>query len=242
MEALYDQASVRKGRFLREQVYKSLKASILNQALPQNKRLVEERLAEELGTSRTPVREAIQKLEKEGLIHKLSKGGYAVSAITDGDIEEILGIRGILEGYAAYLATTRVTDDDLRFLEEIVNREEQCLKRRELEECIRLNTEFHDRLYRIAQSARLYTIINDLRDYIYRYRIIILRYEGMVELSIKDHREMIALMKSKRAGKVERLVRKHITRGKTIIKKKIKKEALKHGTGNPKKKQQGGRA
>jgi DNA-binding GntR family transcriptional regulator len=146
MEASYDQASVRKGRFLREQVYKSLKASILNQALPQNKRLVEERLAEELGTSRTPVREAIQKLEKEGLIHKLSKGGYAVSAITDGDIEEILGIRGILEGYAAYLATTRVTDDDLKFLEEIVNREEQCLKRRELEECVRLNTEFHDRL------------------------------------------------------------------------------------------------
>jgi DNA-binding GntR family transcriptional regulator len=231
MDASYDQASIRKGRFLREQVYKNLKTSILNQTLPQNKRLVEERLAEELGTSRTPVREAIQKLEKEGLIHKLSKGGYAVSAITDEDIEEVFGIRGILEGYAAYLATMRVTDEDIRSLEEIVNKEEQCLKKGELEECIRLNTEFHDRLYRIAQSAKLYSIINDLRDYIYRYRIIILRYEGMVEVSIKDHREMILLMKSKRATKVERLVRKHITRGKTIIKKKIKRDALKHGTG-----------
>lgn len=231
MDASYDQASIRKGRFLREQVYKNLKTSILNQTLPQNKRLVEERLAEELGTSRTPVREAIQKLEKEGLIHKLSKGGYAVSAITDEDIEEVFGIRGILEGYAAYLATMRVTDEDIRSLEEIVNKEEQCLKKGELEECIRLNTEFHDRLYRIAQSAKLYSIINDLRDYIYRYRIIILRYEGMVEVSIRDHREMIVLMKSKRATKVEKLVRKHITRGKTIIKKKIKRDALKHGTG-----------
>jgi DNA-binding GntR family transcriptional regulator len=231
MDASHDQASIRKGRFLREQVYKNLKTSILNQSLPPGKRLVEERLAEELGTSRTPVREAIQKLEKEGLIHKLSKGGYAVSAITDEDIDEVFGIRGILEGYAAYLATTRVTDEDIRSLEEIVSKEEQCLKKGELEECIRLNTEFHDRLYRIAQSAKLYSIINDLRDYIYRYRIIILRYEGMVEVSIKDHREMIVLMKSKRATKVERLVRKHITRGKTIIKKKIKRDALKHGTG-----------
>jgi DNA-binding GntR family transcriptional regulator len=231
MDASYDQVSIRKGRFLREQVYKKLKASILNQTLPQNKRLVEEKLAEELGTSRTPVREAIQKLEKEGLIHKLSKGGYAVSAVTDEDIEEIFGIRGILEGYAAYLATTRVTDEDIKFLEEIVDRAEQCLKRGDVDECVRLNTEFHDRLYRIAKSAKLYGIINDLRDYIYRYRIIILRYEGMVEVSIKDHREMIVLMKSKRAGKVERLVRKHITRGKTIVKKKIKQEVLKHGTG-----------
>lgn len=231
MDVSYDQASIRKGRFLREQVYKNLKTAILNQTLPQNKRLVEEKLAEELGTSRTPVREAIQKLEKEGLIHKLSKGGYAVSAITDEDVEEVFGIRGILEGYAAYLATMRVTDEDTKFLEEIVNREEQCLKRGDIEECVRLNTEFHDRLYRTARSAKLYSIINDLRDYIYRYRIIILRYKGMVEVSIKDHREMIVLMKSKRATKVERLVRKHITRGKTIIKKKIKQEVLKHGTG-----------
>lgn len=231
MDAPYDQVSIRKGRFLREQVYKKLKASILNQTLPQNKRLVEEKLAEELGTSRTPVREAIQKLEKEGLIHKLSKGGYAVSAVTDEDIEEIFGIRGILEGYAAYLATTRVTGEDIKSLEEIVDRAELCLKRGDIDECIRLNTEFHDRLYRIAKSSKLYGIINDLRDYIYRYRIIILRNEGMVEVSIKDHREMIILMKSRRAGKVERLVRKHITRGKTIVKKKVKQEVLKHGAG-----------
>ncbi len=229
MGAPYDQAGIRKGRFLREQVYKNLKASILNQTLPQNKRLVEERLAEELGTSRTPVREAIQKLEKEGLIYKLSKGGYAVSAIKEGDIEEILGIRSILEGYAAHLATTRITDEDIESLEEIVNKEEQCLNRGDQEGCINLNTEFHDRLYRSAQNKRLYSIINDLRDYIHRYRIIIGKYEGIAELFMKDHREMVALMRSKRAGKVERLMQRHIARGKTIILKRMKKEALQQG-------------
>lgn len=230
MGAPQEQAGIRKGRFLREQVYKNLKASILNETLPQNKRLVEERLAGELGTSRTPVREAIQKLEKEGLIYKLSRGGYAVSAIKERDIEEILGIRGILEGYAAYLATMRVTDDEIKSLEETVNKEEQCLKRRgSPEECISLNAEFHDRLYRAAQSDRLYTIINDLRDYFYRYRVIIGKYQGTAELFMKDHREMIALIKSKRAIKVERLMRKHIARGKSIIIKNMKREALKHG-------------
>ncbi|MCX5798490.1 MAG: GntR family transcriptional regulator, partial [Proteobacteria bacterium] len=109
MDTPNNQQTIRKGRFLREQVYKSLKASMLNGVLPPNKRLIEERLAEEMGTSRTPVREAIQKLEKEGLIHKLPKGGFAVSTITDEDIEEVFGIRSVLEGYAGYLATSRAT-------------------------------------------------------------------------------------------------------------------------------------
>jgi DNA-binding GntR family transcriptional regulator len=227
MDITDNQQTIRKGRFLREQVYKSLKASILNGVLAPNKRLIEEKLAGEMGTSRTPVREAIQKLEKEGLIHKLPKGGFAVSMVTEEDIEEVFGIRSVLEGYAGYLATSRATDDDIRFLEEIVKREEEYLTKKDTEEIIRLNTEFHETLYGAAKSSKLYTIINDLRDYIYRYRIIIFRYEGMAEISIKDHKDMIGLMKVKNARQVEKLVRKHIVRGGDLIKKKMKQESRK---------------
>ena len=225
------QPTVRKGKFLREQVYKNLKNTILTGGLEPKKRLIEEKLADEMGTSRTPVREAIQKLEKEGLIHKLPRGGYAVSIITDDDIEEVFGIRSVLEGYAGYLATARATEEDIKALEDIVQKEEDCLKKNNIEEIITLNTEFHDKLYMAAKSAKLYSIINDLRDYIYRYRIIIFRYSGMVEISIKDHKDMIGLMKSKKAIQVEKLVRKHIIRGKNLIKKKIKRDFTKHGTG-----------
>ncbi|MCX5802884.1 MAG: FCD domain-containing protein [Proteobacteria bacterium] len=90
-----------------------------------------------------------------------------------------------------------------------------------------MNTEFHERLYRAAKSSKLYTIINDLRDYIYRYRIIIFRYEGMAEISIKDHKDMIGLMKVKNARQVEKLVRKHIIRGGDLIKRKMKQESRK---------------
>ncbi len=225
MENPYDQQVVRKGRFLREQVYRKLKESILNVMIEPNQRLIEEKLAEEMGTSRTPVREAIQKLEKEGLIHKLPKGGFAVNVIADEEIEEVFGVRSVLEGYAAYLATMRATDEDLRAMESIVKRQEICLENGETDEVIRLNTDFHDMIYACAKSKKLLAIISDLRDFIFRYRLLILRYEGMVSISIQDHKDMIALMRAKNARRVEKLVRKHIIRGMGLIKKKIRQEA-----------------
>jgi DNA-binding GntR family transcriptional regulator len=225
MENPYDQQVVRKGRFLREQVYRKLKESILNVMLEPNQRLIEEKLAAEMGTSRTPVREAIQKLEKEGLIHKLPRGGFAVNVIADEEIEEVFGVRSVLEGYAAYLATMRATDEDLRSMESIVKRQEICLDNGETDEVIRLNTDFHDMLYACAKSKKLLAIISDLRDFIFRYRILILRYEGMATIAIQDHKDMIALMKAKNARQVEKLVRKHIIRGMGLIKKKMRQEA-----------------
>ncbi|NLW36834.1 MAG: GntR family transcriptional regulator [Syntrophorhabdus aromaticivorans] len=227
MDNSHNQPVIRKDKFLREQVYRKLRESILNIALEPNKRLIEEKLAAEMGTSRTPVREAIQKLEKEGLIHKLPRGGFAVNVITNEDIEEVFGIRSVLEGYAAYLATTRATDDDLRLLENIVKKQEECIDQAETDEIVRLNTEFHDILYKSAKSKKLYTIINDLRDFIYRYRILVLRYEGMASIAIQDHKDMIAQMKARNARRVEKLVRKHIVRGMGLIKKKIRQEAQK---------------
>jgi DNA-binding GntR family transcriptional regulator len=225
MENPDGQQVIRKGRFLREQVYRKLKESILNVMLEPNQRLIEEKLAAEMGTSRTPVREAIQKLEKEGLIHKLPRGGFAVNVIADEDIEEVFGVRSVLEGYAGYLATLRATEEDLRAMESIVKRQEICLDNGETDEIIRLNTDFHDILYACAKSKKLIAIINDLRDFIFRYRILILRYEGMATIAIQDHKDMIALMKAKNARQVEKLVRKHIIRGMGLIKKKMRQEA-----------------
>jgi len=77
----------------------------------------------------------------------------------------------------------------------------------------------------VQKAKKLITIINDLRDLIFRYRILILRYEGMAAISIQDHKDMIALMRAKNARQVEKLVRKHIIRGMGLIKKKMGQEA-----------------
>ena len=133
-------------------------------------------------------------------------------------------MRGVLEGYAGFLATERMDENELASLEKIIALEEACLLDMNTEEFIRLDGEFHDVLYRAAKNTRLYNLLHDLRDYIYRYRVIIMRYQRKPSLAVKDHKEMVNSIKSKSAKQVEKLVRKHMTRGKEVIKKKIRQD------------------
>jgi DNA-binding GntR family transcriptional regulator len=212
----------KKRRLLREHVYTNVKNAIIGGDFQPGKRLIEEKIAADLETSRTPVREAIQKLEKEGLIYRLPRGGFAVKAVTEEEVEEVFGLRSILEGYAAYLATSRITVEEMKKLEEIIHAEDECLKNLNIDEFIRLDGEFHDVLYKAAKNARLYVLLHDLRDYMYRYRVIILRYQRKPHLAVQDHKQMLASIKGKSPRQVDKLVRKHMIRGKDIIKKKIK--------------------
>ena len=214
--------AVKKKKLLREHVYSGVKKAIIGGDFQPGKRLIEERLAADMTTSRTPVREAIQKLEKEGLIFRLPRGGFAVKPVTEEEVEEVMGLRSVLEGYAAFLATSRITDSELKELEKIIAQEDACLNNLNVDEFIRLDGEFHDALYKAAKNARLYTLLNDLRDYMYRYRVIILHYQRKLHLAVQDHKQMLASMKAKSPRQVEKLVRKHVGRGKDIIKKKIK--------------------
>ena len=212
----------KKKRLLREHVYSGIKTSIINGDFEPGRRLIEERLAEDMETSRTPVREAIQKLEKEGLIYKLPRGGFAVKGVTEEEVEEVFGLRAVLEGYAGFLATARIEHAEMKSLEEIIKQEEACLKKMDVDEFIRLDSEFHDTLYRAAKNNRLYSLLNDLRDYMYRYRVIILRYGRKAQYAVQDHKDMLASIKAKNARQVEKMVRKHMSRGKDVIKKKIR--------------------
>lgn len=214
--------STKKKRLLREHVYKNIKNSVISGDFEPGRRLIEEKLAEEMETSRTPVREAIQKLEKEGLIYRLPRGGFAVKGVTEAELEEVFGLRSLLEGYAGFLATSRILPEEFKSLDQIISEEEECLKNLNAEDFIRLDGEFHDVLYRAAKNARLYALLNDLRDYMYRYRIIILRYQRKHHLAVEDHKEILAWMKAKNGKQVERLLRKHMVRGKDIIKRKIR--------------------
>ncbi len=222
MAAREEDQEARKRRLLREHVYTGVKSAIIGGDFQPGKRLIEEKLAADMATSRTPVREAIQKLEKEGLIFRLPRGGFAVKPVTEEEVEEILGLRSILEGYSAFLATTRITEAELEHLDEIIAREDECLRNLDVEEFIRLDGEFHDVLYRAAKNARLYILLNDLRDFMYRYRVIILQFQRKLHLAVQDHREMVQSIKAKSPRQVEKLVRKHVSRGKEIIKKKIR--------------------
>ena len=217
-----DTREARKKRLLRERVYSGIKKSIITGELEPHTRLIEEDLAAALKASRTPVREAFQKLEEEGLIYRRPRGGYAVKEVTEEDVEDIFGLRGVLEGYAGFLAASRITREELKSLKEIVRQEEACLKDLHAETFIELDAQFHDVLHKAAKNARLYGLLQGLKDYMYRYRVIILRYHPNPGVAVEDHKKIVQGMETRKARQVETLIRKHMNRGKNLIKRKLR--------------------
>jgi len=214
----------KKNGSLRGKAYASIKNAIITGQFEPDERLIEERMAADIGSSRTPVREALQKLEKEGLIFRRSRGGFAVKGVNEEEVEDILGLQCVLEGYAGCLAATRITKEEVGPLNDLIRRQEACLENADTEEFIRLDAEFHDAIHRAAKNARLYDLVQGLRDHMDRYRVMIFRSHARLHLSVKDHKEMVSLMKAKTGRRIEKLIGRHMIRGKNIIKKKIKRE------------------
>ena len=221
METTLGGLRIRKKKSLREEVYESLRKSILHGKLKPGQHLIEEQLADHVGISRTPVREAFHKLERDELVTRLPKGGYAVTKFTKEDVEEIFGIRSALESYAAYLATLHLAPDKISILENKLKESEEALEKGDEDKVVQLNTEFHDLLYKSCKSKKLVEMINTFRDYFYRYRSALLHIQDGMSQSNKDHRQMLEAMKKKNPKLAERLVRMHLARGKELVLKEI---------------------
>ena len=226
VETISGGIKVSKRKSLREEVYESLKKSILHGKLRGGQRLIEETLADQIWISRTPVREAFHKLERDDLVTKLPKGGFAVREFTKEDVDEIFGIRSALESYAAYLATVHISPEKISQLEKKVKESEDALEKGDDEKLVKLNTEFHDLIYKSCRSKKLLEMINNFRDYFYRYRSLLLRTERGMNYSVDDHRRMLEAMKKKNPRLVERLVRNHLARGKDIILKEVSEKKI----------------
>lgn len=204
-------------RSLGLQVYENLKEAIIKGDLRPGQRVVESRLAMAFGISRTPVREAIHKLEREGLIRRNRRGGFFVPGLTREDIEETFGIRSVLESYAVKLAAARHRGSDLRQLEAKIRDYQRCLDQGRLEALPAINTQFHDLLYGLSGSPRLVELIHGLGDLIHRFRRVLLESPEMARISNDDHRLMLDSIRRRDADGVEKLVREHIERGKQVV-------------------------
>ncbi len=209
-------------RSLGQDVYGKLKQAIVKGDLPPDSRLIESRMANVLGISRTPVREAIHKLEREGLLRHNPSGGFFVVGLTRSDIEETFGIRSVLEGYAARLAATHHKgEEELDPLDQKIHEYQLHLDQGDLNALLRINTEFHDLLYALSRSPRLIRMINDLQDQIYRFRQVLLKTEENARISNEDHKLMLKLISKRDLEGVESLVREHILRGQGIVLKEF---------------------
>ncbi len=203
---------------------------ILRGEIRPGRRIVENEIALSMGISRTPVREAVHKLEAEGLLTPLSRGGYAVRGLTVSDIEDTFDIRSILESFAGYLAATRHSEGELITLELKIDEFQRYLDRGDLKRLSAVNTEFHEALYELSRSHRLIKMIHGLKDEIHFLRNIILNSEEMARLSNRDHREIVEAIRQRDAKKVERQLKEHIVRGKEFVLNEIKKGTVSIGS------------
>lgn len=159
-------------RPLREIVYEELRELILTGKIKPGTRMMEIELAEDMGVSRTPIREAIRKLEKEGLVTiEPRKGAYA-SEVSIKDMVEILEVRGNLDGLAAYYATERMTDVEKKELFMTKKAFEQAVADGDMAEMIRNDTKFHTLIVEASRNKHLISMVEQLQELVLRFRYI----------------------------------------------------------------------
>jgi DNA-binding GntR family transcriptional regulator len=196
---------------VRERAYEFLKSSVLSGHFNPGERLTEEHLAKKLGVSRTPVREALHKLESEGLIKPLETRGFIVSADSKEELEELFDIRTSLEGYALRLISQIISEETLKRMDKLILKAEHALKQRNIEEIFKWNTQFHDMLHDlIAHKPRIYSMITNVRKYVLRYRKDTLHYLDGAKRTIDGHRKIMLALRLKDPDLCERMMREHI--------------------------------
>ena len=197
---------------VREQTYRMLKEKILKGEFEPNRRLAEEALAQLLGVSRTPVREALHKLELEGLICKKGSRGFCVPEGSKEEMNELFEIRMVLEGHALAFVCSLITRQQIEALKVVISEAEQCLANGKVDLIFDYNTRFHDMLYRLLQSERprLFNLIEDMREYVLRYRKTALTNREAAARSIAGHKKIIMALELKDSLLCEQVMRSHV--------------------------------
>jgi DNA-binding GntR family transcriptional regulator len=198
---------------VREYAYRRLKTLVLSGRFPPGQRLTEERLSRDLGTSRTPIREALHKLQLEGLIASLPTRGFAASRDSQADIDELLDLRAVLEGYALRVICGRLTEPQLRKLDAVVRRTEEAVAARRLEDVSRWNARFHRRLHAlIRDKRRIHEQLVTMRQFAFRYGNDAQPQLDAGRRTAEGHRRILTALRMRDPDLCERAMREHIRR------------------------------
>lgn len=198
---------------LSKKVYRILKARIIKGDLTQGGKLFEAKIAEQLGVSRTPVREAIKGLAAEGLVKMTPNQGVVVINVSIEDLQEVLQIRRVLEGLAAFVAAKKISQEEIAKLEEIIKKMSMIISKPKPDVVAysELNAEFHNLILNACGNRRLMKICNNLSSSDHRFRIRSLRNNpGRLKYSLKEHQEIVEALKRKDPEQVDRLSQIHI--------------------------------
>ena len=195
---------------LRGKVFNQLRKQILTGAYKPGDSLIELRLSEELGVSRTPIREALRQLELEGLVQAIPNKGAIVKGVTDQDVEDIFTIRTRIEGLAARWAAEKITDEEIKELKEALEFEEFYTMKNDVEHLMKFDSKFHDIIFKASKSSPLMHMLSTFHHYIQSARNISFDTPGRPVKVLEEHRAIFEAISSKNADKAEELTVAHI--------------------------------
>lgn len=195
---------------LRDMVFDVLMNAIMRGQLSPGERLLEVQLAEEMGVSRTPVREAIRRLELEGFVVMLPRKGAYVAGLSIDDVENVYEIRTALETLAVRLAAQRMVDEDYRQLDELVERMQATWQEGDVDNWVKLDASFHELLYKFSRNDRLVQLMSNVMEQISRYRILSLANVEVRHNSLAEHQEVISALRQRDSVEAEAAAARHI--------------------------------
>lgn len=195
---------------LRDVVFKRLRDAIITGELEPGTRLMEIQLAEKMGVSRTPIREAIRKLELEGLIVMIPRKGAHVANFTAKDIEDVLEIRAALEALSTRLACNRLTNEDFAQLEVAIKEYSKAAKNQDVDGMIKYDIEFHDIICKATGNEKLVQMFANVKEQVERYRVAYLKNKDENVRVEKEHREILKALKERNGEKASKLTIDHI--------------------------------
>ena len=193
---------------LRDVVFNTLRQAILKGELKPGERLMEIQLANKLGVSRTPIREAIRKLELEGLVLMIPRKGAEVAEITEKSLRDVLEVRKALEELAVQLACDKITEEEILQLKRTAKEFEEALKADDVTKFAQADVKFHDVIYKATDNLRLIQLLNNLQEQMYRYRVEYLKRRDFHQKLLQEHQIIIEMIEKRdKAGASERISR-----------------------------------
>ncbi len=209
---------------LRESVFMTLRKAILTGKIKPGERLTEVKLGKLLGTSRTPIREAIRKLEQEGLVEIIPGSGARVARMTVEDLQDVMEIRRALEQLSAVLASQRITPEQTRELKLACDAFVRSIETGDRQKIADADVKFHDMILAAADNEKLLGILGGLADNFYRYRYEFIRNDGNYDQLIREHRDIYNAIIAHDEEKAREAARVHIEGQWRFIKARILEE------------------
>ena len=208
---------IKDSKTIRRKIYDHLREQVLSGEILPHQHLIETKIAQDVGTSRTPVREALHSLELEGLIESIPRVGYVVKPISETEVEEICEIRGAIEGVAAHWAMEKAPQKLIERLKKNISDSEEKAVRGDPRTFIDLDAQFHDIIATQSGSKRLQELTQTLRRHMLRYRIQSIYSLDNVLRAIQGHKSILEAIEKGDLEEVNRAIKRHLEQSKKDI-------------------------